>query len=634
MSQHLFSFEDITLRVRTLGGPRIILHGISGFSEAGDMMAILGPSGCGKSSLLEILAANISVGRQAPSEELAAASNSSAIAAGGRVLLKGESIGTLNNYRKRVAYVMQDDVFVPVLTVRETLLFYARLRLHDSARASERVAQLLKAVRLDHVADVPVGGLLPGGFSTRGISGGEKRRLTIACAIVADPEVLLLDEPTSGLDAENALAIIKLLHSFTQRPSAPCAVVCAIHQPRSSVFHLFSSVMVLSRGRALYTGAPARLVTHFQTLSSLPIDDFTSPADYALDAVAVIEESTSKSHLSVSVESAVDIASVNASHKDITVPLTAITTVDSAGASAAPLTSELKQAPLLQGEFADALVELPFSRRLSVLLSRASKYFARNPGNIIARLIVTLFLGILIGLIYYNTANTAEGAEGRLRALFFMCIMVILLPFQTITLFQDMRQYFLRERSNRLYHSLEYFLANFIMEVSVVMVSTILFVIPAYWLVGLKQDGGAFLFALVTYFVMYLCSSTFMTVLSNITPNNDLAFASGAFFISIFFLFSGFFVLLPNLPTWLSWIPYITWVKYGFQAVVINEFRDRSFGSSLISSLDFDKNPSTMGGALAITITWFIIFAAQSLLALHYFPRIRTTNIFRRLFGG
>lgn len=203
--------------------------------------------------------------------------------------------------------------------------------------------------------------------------------------------------------------------------------------------------------------------------------------------------------------------------------------------------------------------ELPFSRRLSVLLSRALKYFARNPGNIIARLIVTLFLGIIIGLIYYDTPNTQDGIDGRLRVMFFMCMMVILLPFQTITLFQDMRQYFLRERSNRIYNSLEYFLANLIMEVSVVLVSTVLFVVPAYWLVGLKQDGGAFLFALAAYCAMYLCASTFMTVLSNITPNNDLAFALGAFFISIFFLFSGFFVLLPNLPTWLSWIPYITY---------------------------------------------------------------------------
>ena len=148
-----FAFAGISLRVRTPKGPRTILGGISAAAQAGDMMAILGPSGCGKSSLLDVLGANIPLSDSQHSES---GGSQVVSAASGRVLFKGAAIGTVANYRKRVVYVMQDDVFVPVLTVRETLLFYARLRLPDLELAASRVEELLQAVRLDHVADTPV----------------------------------------------------------------------------------------------------------------------------------------------------------------------------------------------------------------------------------------------------------------------------------------------------------------------------------------------------------------------------------------------------------------------------------------------------------------------------------------------
>lgn len=149
-----FAFESISLRVRTPKGPRTVLRGISAAARAGDMIAILGPSGCGKSSLLDVLAANI--GLVDSRSEGPASDTPVAHAANGRVLFKGAAISTVANYRKRVVYVMQDDVFVPVLTVRETLLFYAQLRLPDLDQAASRVEELLQAVRLDHVADTPV----------------------------------------------------------------------------------------------------------------------------------------------------------------------------------------------------------------------------------------------------------------------------------------------------------------------------------------------------------------------------------------------------------------------------------------------------------------------------------------------
>lgn len=222
------------------------------------------------------------------------------------------------------------------------------------------------------------------------------------------------------------------------------------------------------------------------------------------------------------------------------------------------------KSPLLAHASSDAFQAKQLSSfdffRFQVLLSRSARYFARNIGNAIARMIVSLFLGVFIGLVYnsHNDSDPALAAETHLKVLYFVTLMIVLLPFQTITLFQDTRQYFLRERAAQLYTCLEYFAANMVMEVLLVVVCTLLLIIPAYWLVGLNSSVGCFFFALTEYTILYLTSSTFMTFISNLTPNADLAFALGAFFMSVFFLFSGFFILLPDLPSWLYWINYFT----------------------------------------------------------------------------
>ncbi len=121
-----------------------------------------------------------------------------------------------------------------------------------------------------------------------------------------------------------------------------------------------------------------------------------------------------------------------------------------------------------------------------------------------------------------------------------------------------MRQYYLREQSANLYDCLEYWIANITWEALLVLLSGILLVTPAYWLAGLNPAADRFFYCLIQFIIMYITSSTFMTMISNITPNADLAFALGAFFMSVFFLFAGFFVILPDLPRWLHWINYFT----------------------------------------------------------------------------
>merc|ERR1712137_1200934 len=214
----------------TAGGKQI-LHGVSGSVPPSQLLAVMGSSGAGKTTFLNALAQQLQGG-----------------VVGGNVLIDGE-VMTKSLFRKYCGYVRQDDVLLPNLTVRQTIEFYAALRLPKSLSRKERrqrVDETLSKLGLNHCQHSPIGG-----EKARGISGGEKRRVSIAVELIRNPTILFLDEPTSGLDARTSLSVINTLdlahnHNHT--------IVCTIHQPRSSAFAKFDQLLLLARGHQIYSG--------------------------------------------------------------------------------------------------------------------------------------------------------------------------------------------------------------------------------------------------------------------------------------------------------------------------------------------------------------------------------------------
>eukprot|EP00045_Choanoeca_perplexa_P009456 m.91264 g.91264 ORF g.91264 m.91264 type:complete len:614 (+) comp14904_c0_seq1:40-1881(+) len=574
-------FSDVVVAA----GSTEIVHGASGWVAPGEILALMGPSGSGKSTLLDVLARKTEVG--AP------------VLQSGSIQFNGRELSTVKYYRRQAAYVTQEDILMPTLTVQETLYFYARLRLALSPNSlAERVTTLLAQLRLSHCADTMVGGMLPGGFALRGISGGEKRRLALACGLITNPTLILADEITSGLDAENALFILTLLKDLCAKRGT--MLVCAIHQPRSSVFRLFDRVLVVAKGQPAFLGAPAEIATTMAELTKVEQHPLTSPADFALDALQATD---------VFADASLRMKLRNA-HRSLTQEAMNTTRTVSS-------TSD------------DGTVEVPHRwQRFTTLLWRTKAYFLRNIGNTLARLVVATFLGVLIGLVFLHSSGD-QHVDKRLKALYFTSLIIVLLPFQSISLFQDSRQYFLRERAAELYACGEFFAAALVLEAIVVVASACLLAIPIYWMIGFHSTAGTFFINLVTFILMYLTSSTFMTLLSNLTPNMDLSFALGAFFMTVFFLFAGFFVRLSELPGSLAWINYFNWVRFGFQALVINELEHNALGRTIIQDLDFDSHPHGKGAAIGILVLWYLAFVGQSFLALKYFPRLRGTKLFR-----
>ncbi|KAI8470965.1 MAG: hypothetical protein J3K34DRAFT_520870 [Monoraphidium minutum] len=263
-------WQRIGCSYRAANGPRVVLQDVYGKASPGEMQALLGPSGAGKSTLMDILAQRKSVGTLT-----------------GQLLVGGRPVG--RGFIRKTAYVPQDDNFVPTMTTMETMRFYSSIILPESmgrAGRQARLEEVLGAMGLGTHHKTLVGGTLPGGLMLRGLSGGERKRLSIAVGILAAPSVVYLDEPTSGLDSFAALTVMGYMKRMARDNGQ--VVISSIHQPRSAIWLMFDTVTLLSCGRLMYTGIRDGLVEWFASRGF----DYDAgvhgvASDWALDLVAV-----------------------------------------------------------------------------------------------------------------------------------------------------------------------------------------------------------------------------------------------------------------------------------------------------------------------------------------------------------
>ena len=246
---------------KSSNSPTQILNSITGYVPAGSSLAILGPSGSGKTTLLNLLAAR---SEYPPSS--------------GVILFGGAP--RVARTKRRIGYVMQDDVFFSKLTVLETLNFTADIRIPNMTRAQrrKRVQDILAALRLTHCQHTRIGDQQ----FDKGISGGERKRVNIANELLHDPSLMLADECTSGLDSASALTVIQLLSSLC---NSGRTIIASIHQPSSRMFSMFDNIMLLSAGRMAYIGPPSRVITYFESIGFPFPGTAYNPADFLLELV-------------------------------------------------------------------------------------------------------------------------------------------------------------------------------------------------------------------------------------------------------------------------------------------------------------------------------------------------------------
>ncbi|KAF3613485.1 ABC transporter G family member 11 [Capsicum annuum] len=242
-------------------GRRAILQGLTGYVQPGEVLAIMGPSGCGKSTLLDTLAGRLDSNTRQT----------------GEILINGRrqslAFGTS-------AYVTQDDTLMTTLTVREAIYYSAQLQLPNSMSRSEkreRAEATIREMGLQDAMNTRIGG-----WSVKGLSGGQKRRVSICIEILKRPKLLFLDEPTSGLDSAASYHVMNRIVQLAKQDGR--TVVASIHQPSSEVFELFHNLCLLSSGRTVYFGSISAANEYF-ALNGFPCPTMRNPSDHYLRTI-------------------------------------------------------------------------------------------------------------------------------------------------------------------------------------------------------------------------------------------------------------------------------------------------------------------------------------------------------------
>ncbi|CAI6000374.1 unnamed protein product [Closterium sp. NIES-65] len=627
-------WSDITCQLLDKKGEEVkkLLDGLNGSARPGRLLAIMGPSGSGKTTLLNTLAGQLP--------------KSSKIALYGSIRANGIPIA--DSWHKQV-YVRQEDIFFSQLTVRETLVTAAKLQLPSSMSDAEKEQHVEEL--LQHLGLVNAAGTIVGDNKTRGISGGEKKRLSIACELLGNPSVVFADEPTTGLDAYQAEKVMQTLKDLAKEGRT---VICSIHQPRGSVFDMFDDIMVVAGGKLVYSGPAGDTCLEYFKSQGHECPLHSNPAEFLSDLVG-----TDHSSPDTEAQSATRISRL--------IQAFAAHSTAQADTSAALAVSAALQASLgdddeeEEGEGQKRKKTLGLSaaksdadgagfwQQFKILLVRAWRQTTRDRATNVVRAMMNLTSAAIFGSIFWRMGFGQSTIQDRMGLLQVAAINTAMASItKTLNVFPKERQivererakgayavgpYFLsklvaelpvtaffpravlggmlpydrsaphntqvrgmmlarsveRERAEGAYAVGLYFLSKLVAELPVTAFFPALFSVVCYPMTGLHRTIPRFLKFMGATTVESFTSSAMGLTVGCIAPTVEAAMALGPSIMTVFIVFGGYYVNPDNTPVIFRWIPNTSLIRWGFEALCVNEFDGLTFEATKPTDLSTGK---------------------------------------------
>ncbi|KAI3903133.1 hypothetical protein MKW92_052949 [Papaver armeniacum] len=540
---------------------KILLNDISGEAREGEILAILGPSGSGKSTLIDALANRIS------NESLK-----------GCVSMNGESLES-GLLKVISAYVMQDDLLFPMLTVEETLMFSAEFRLPRAISRSKKKARVQDVI--DELGLRRAANTLIGHEGHRGISGGERRRVSIGVDIIHDPIVLFLDEPTSGLDSSCAFLVVKVLQRIARSGRI---VIMSVHQPSSRVVGLFDQLMFLSQGETAYYGSPTHLSLFLSDFGH-PVPENEDITEFMIDLYRSLEgiPGGTKSIVQFNKlrQKLVEHHRLNSDYSNV-------------------LGVSIKQAILLREKLIGSnLTDVaqtstiskfanPFWVEIIILMKRSLTNSKRMPIVFMLQIGAVVSIGCILASVYWQLDKTEAGIEEEIgffasivTTIFFGCTDVL-------AVFLQERYIFMRETAYNSYRHSSYVLYHSILVIPSLFIFSILLASLTFWPIGLDGGFSSFLFYFLAIFLSFWTANSLVSLVSGLVSQVVLGYTIILPIITAFLQFGGFFIQRDRIPSYWTWFHYISVLKYPYQAILLNEFENPNM--CLVEGIAPDKS--------------------------------------------
>ncbi|KAG1950837.1 ATP-binding cassette sub-family G member 8 isoform X2 [Pimephales promelas] len=518
--------------------------------HSGQMLAVIGSSGCGKTSLLDIITCRDEGGSMKS----------------GEILINGKP-STRSLVKKSIAHVRQDDRLLPHLTVRETLTFVAKLRLpahFTQKQRDQRVDEVIAELRLRQCANTRVGNEY-----VRGVSGGERRRVSIAVQLLWNPGILILDEPTSGLDSFTAHNLVITLYRLARGNRL---VLLSVHQPRSDIFQLFDLVVLLSSGSAVYCGQAKDLVPYFTSLG-YPCPRYCNPSDYYVDLISIDRRSPEKE--AQCLEKARTLAAQFVEKVK--------NTEDFMWKSEDCGPSELdtpQSVPHVLNKESVITVSKPKDRlpgkvqQFTILIRRQVFNNYRDLVTLVVHGLEALLMSLLIGFLYFGAGDEGLSIQDTVALLY---MIGALTPFavvlDVIAKCHSERAMLYHELEDGMYSVTSYFFAKVLGELPEHCAFTLVYGVPIYWLAGLNSAPDRFLLSFLLVWLMVYCSRSMALFVAAALPTLQTSSFMGNALFTVFYLTAGFVISLENMWLVASWFSYISFMRWGFEGMLQVQFR-------------------------------------------------------------
>ncbi|KAI3518341.1 hypothetical protein L1887_06958 [Cichorium endivia] len=527
----------VTVPDGTTNGRRSILQGVTGYARPGEILAIMGPSGSGKSTLLDALA--------------------------GRLHSKTRQSGDIlvNGFKKTLAYgtsayVTQDDTLITTLTVRESVYYSAQLQLPDSmskAEKKERAEITIREMGLQDSKHTRIGG-----WGVKGLSGGQKRRVSICIEILTRPKLLFLDEPTSGLDSAAAYYVMRRIAKLEQHERR--TIIASIHQPSSEVFELFDNLCLLSSGRTVYFGHSSS-AKEFFAVNGFPCPGFQNPSDHFLRTINKdfdedIEQGLSgREPTEEVINTLIDSYKLSTNYHEVNNEVAKI---------------YKKGDGTLEKEKSHA----SFSTQCLVLTRRSSINMHRDLGYYWLRLGIYIALSLGIGTVFYDVGSNYSSIQARSSMLMFVASFLTFMAIGGFPSFVEDMKVFERERLNGHYSTAAFVVANTLSSTPYLLLVSMIPAALAYFLTGLREGFDHFAYYTSVLFSCMLVVESIMMIVASLVPNYLMGIIVGAGTQGFFMLGGGFFRLPNHLPApfWKYPLFYVAFHKYAYQGLFKNEF--------------------------------------------------------------
>lgn len=567
-----FKLPELAHRVLGGRGQKVdILRDFAGLITPGEMVCVLGPPGSGCSTLLKTIAGEthgLNIGKES------------------KLNYNGILPETVRSmFRGEAVYTAEVDVHYPMLSVDTTLYFAALARTPyslPSGISREQYAAHMRDVVMSQLGISHIRSTKVGNDFVRGVSGGERKRVTIAEATLSGAPLQCWDNSTRGLDSANAIEFCRTLR--TQANVFGVASLVAIYQAPQQAYDTFDSVCVLYEGRQIYFGPAERAQGYFERLGFVCPEGQSTP-DF-LTSMSSSSQRTASPGFEGRVPRTPDDfvkAWVNSvERKELLGRIADYNAVHPPMAESYQKFAEQRRLEKSRKQRVRSPYNMSLWRQIQLCLWRDWQRLKADPSVPIVMLAMNLTEALLVASIFFGLDETTSSFYARGAAIFVLILLNAFGSLLEIIGLYAKRNIVEKHKRYALYHPSTEAIASMIMDMPYKLVNCLCTVILYYFMVNLRQDAGRFFFFLLNSFFVALSMSMFFRLFASLTKTLEQALAPASVILIAMVLYAGFAIPTQYMRGWASWIRYLNPAFYGFESAMLNEFVGRQFACDQI----------------------------------------------------